>query len=97
MSHDMDDNSIRFWSKFTCIGLGSIKEYVTTNPYVTEIWCVECWFQVLSSITFELPEETLAAGDETAAAVYGTPQQGSGTGTPVCIFLFYQPYLFPAL
>lgn len=38
--------------------------------------------EVLSNITFELPEETLAAGDETAAAVYGTPQQGSGTGTP---------------
>jgi hypothetical protein len=52
---------------------------------------------VLSNITFELPEETLAPGDETAAAVYGTPQQGSGTGTPVCIFLFNQPCLFPAL
>lgn len=36
--------------------------------------------EVLSKITFDLPEETMAAGDEAAAATYGTPQS-SGTGT----------------
>jgi len=37
--------------------------------------------EVLSNTTFELPEETLAAGDE-AAAAFGTPSQTSGTATP---------------
>jgi hypothetical protein len=38
--------------------------------------------EVLSKITFDLPEETIAAGDEAATAAHGTPQQSTGTSTP---------------